>query len=226
MSTNSIDCIKIDHGSQPIEYSVIWLHGLGADGHDFVPIVSELRLPKELSVRFIFPHAPVMPVSVNNGYEMRAWYDITSLSIDRQVDRTGIVRSVAAVELLIESEIESGVPAQHIFLAGFSQGAVIALNTGLKTTKRLAGIIALSGYLPFADEAIAAANPVNRDTPIYIAHGTQDPIVPFVLGETAATELQAAGYAVSWHSYPMAHSVCPTEIADISAWIQKYCGGM
>lgn len=200
---------------------VIWLHGLGADGHDFVPIVPELQLPPSLPVRFIFPHAPIMPVTVNGGYAMRAWYDIYGVSIDTKIDAAGITNSVRQLEQYIAHEIEQGIPTANIVLAGFSQGAVIALTTGLGYTQTLGGIIALSGYLPLADHVLQHANPANMSTPIFLAHGTQDTIVPFKLGEMTREHLEKAGYKVSWHDYPMPHSVCNEEIRDISQWLQS-----
>ncbi len=200
--------------------SVIWLHGLGADGNDFKPIVPELNLPANLPLRFIFPHAPLQPVTINNGYVMRAWYDIVSLKIDEHADQKGIQNSVRQLERLIENEEKRGIPAEKIVLAGFSQGAVIALATGLCFTRKLAGILALSGYLPHAEQVIAKASPANQATPIFIGHGTEDTIVPFFLGHTTYETLKKHAYQVSWHSYPMPHSVCASEIKDISDWLQ------
>lgn len=201
--------------------SVIWLHGLGADGSDFIPIVPELRLPESLGIRFIFPHAPIMPVTLNHGYEMRAWYDIYGLDRNAKIDTPGIAASVRRVEHLIEQEIKQGIPSDQIIVAGFSQGAVIALSTGLTFTQPLGGIIALSGYLPNAKFIIETASPANQTIPIFLAHGTEDTVVPYALGKAAYLTLEEAHYAVDWHSYVMGHSVCPQEINDISLWIKK-----
>lgn len=205
--------------AKPAQRSVIWLHGLGADGSDFVPIVSELQSTQHLNIRFIFPHAPIMPVSINNGYEMRAWFDIYDIAIAAKIDESGISNSIKQLEKLIDKEVERGIPTENIIVAGFSQGAVIALNTGLCYSKKLAGILALSGYLPMADKVLQNASKINRDTPIFLAHGSEDPIVPYALGKATYASLQQAGYPVTWHSYPMPHSVCPEEIDDIAKWI-------
>lgn len=206
--------------SQPAKHTIIWLHGLGADGNDFVPIVPELQLPSSMAVRFIFPHAPTMPITINNGHEMRAWYDIASLDIDRNnVDYIGIAKSNAFINDMIEQEVARGIPTENIILAGFSQGAVIALTTGLLYHKKLGGILALSGYLP--PEALIKANAANKKTPIFLAHGSDDPVLPFALGMAAHAGLSEAGHDVDWHSYPIPHSVCAPEIHDMSRWIQK-----
>ena len=200
--------------------SVIWLHGLGADGSDFVPIVPELKLPGHLGIRFIFPHAPVMPITMNQGYEMRAWFDIQALSLQAVIDVQGIAQSVEQVAELIEQEKARGIPNHKIILAGFSQGSVIALNAALTYPERLGGVIALSGYLPMAAQLLQKAQPVNKDLPIFVAHGTEDSLLPYALGKATYVSLQEAGYPVAWHSYPMAHSVCEKEIVDISQWLQ------
>lgn len=204
--------------SIPAKKSLIWLHGLGADGYDFVPIAQELALPDEFGMRFVFPHAPVIPVTLNNNYMMRAWYDIESLSLDAKIDKQGIEQSVAAISQLIQREESRGIPTPHIVLAGFSQGAVIALTTALTYTKPLGGVIALSGYLPFAEEVLRKAS--HDALSIFIAHGTTDPVVPFALGQAAYLALKDH-YQVSWHSYPIAHSVSTKEIADIRQWLLK-----
>lgn len=198
--------------------SIIWLHGLGADGHDFEPIVPELNIAP--SVRFIFPHAPQRPVTVNGGYVMRAWYDITSTRIEAEQDAEGIAGSAIQVEALIAREIERGVPAGRIVLAGFSQGGAVALHAGLRYGEALAGILALSTYLPLAEHLSAEAAPANRGTPIFMGHGTADPIVPIALGHASRDRLSGAGYCVEWHEYAMAHSLCPAEIADIGQWLR------
>jgi len=200
--------------------TVIWLHGLGADGNDFASIAPELHLPQHFKIRFIFPHAPIMPVSINNGYEMRAWFDIHPTGISAQADSAGIQQSVQQIGQLIEHEQQRGIDPANIMLAGFSQGAVIALTTGILYPQRLAGVIALSGLLPNAAEIIAIGSAANKTLPLFIAHGTQDPVVPAALGQAAATQLKQADYPVSWHNYPMAHSVCLEEIRDISQWMQ------
>jgi len=214
-----LPCIEID-APQP-KSSVIWLHGLGADGSDFVPIVPELRLPESLGMRFVFPHAPVMPITMNQGYEMRAWFDIFELSIQAEIDETGISRSVEMVHRLIQQEISRGIPTNRIFLAGFSQGSVIALTTGLSYASPLGGVIALSGYLPLAEKVLQHAHPVNSQLPIFIAHGMDDTVLPYALGKATYVALQQAGYPVDWHSYQMAHTVCAEEVADISSWLQN-----
>jgi phospholipase/carboxylesterase len=200
------------------EVAVIWLHGLGADGHDFEPLVPELMWPGAPVIRFVFPHAPIRPVTINNGMAMRAWYDIVSLTSHRGQDRQGIEQSMRAVGRLIEREKERGVDASRIVLAGFSQGGAIAMQLALRYPERLAGLIALSTYLlgeePNADHA------ANRDLPVFIGHGTHDPMVPFRLGESAAERLSSLGHPVEWHSYPMPHAVCPQEIADLASWLR------
>lgn len=199
------------------KYSVIWLHGLGADGQDFVPIADELKLP--VAVRYLFPHAPRRPVTINGGFVMRAWYDIAGNDISAQQDAAGIHASQMAVDALIEHEIERGVSPQHIFLAGFSQGGAIALHTALRRSEPLAGILALSAYLPLAETARYEASTSSRKTPIFMAHGRQDPVIPCALGLASKEELLALGYAVAWHEYPMQHSVNDQELSDIEAWL-------
>jgi len=203
------------------ERIIIWLHGLGADGNDFAPIVPELRIPDTLNVKFIFPHAPVMPVTINNGYEMRAWFDIQHPDLSLNIDQSGIEQSIESINKLINDEIDQGIAAENIMLAGFSQGAVIATLTGILFPERLAGVIALSGLLPNAEPIINRGSAANRSMPIFMAHGTQDQIVPLLFGEAAHQTLVKAKYPVEWHTYPMAHSVCPQEIMDISKWIQQ-----
>src|SRR3990167_181888 len=206
----------------PAQHTIIWLHGLGAAGNDFVPIVPELHLPSHHTIRFIFPHAPIMPITLNNSYGMRVWYDLYSLNNNHRVDETGIAQSVLSITELIEAEIARGISSTHIILAGFSQGAAIALTTGICYSQALGGIIALSGYLPLTN-TVDQASSANRKIPIFIAHGTHDPIVPYLAGKTAETLLQQAGYPVSFHTYPMAHSVCGEEIKDIGQWIKIHC---
>ncbi|MBX3708332.1 MAG: carboxylesterase [Gammaproteobacteria bacterium] len=213
-----LSCVEIEPANTA-KRSILWLHGLGADGNDFAPIVPELNLPSSAAVRFVFPHAPIIPVSINNGYPMRAWYDIYHLSIDSRVDKVGIAQSVISIQQLIEREVSRGIPTHNIFLAGFSQGAVIALTTALCYSHPLAGVIALSGYLPAASETLENANPANHQIPIFLAHGTEDPIVPFTLGNATYAIVKQASYPVTWYSYPMPHSVCTAEIRDLSAWL-------
>jgi phospholipase/carboxylesterase len=211
-------------GAENPTHSVIWLHGLGADGNDFMPIVPVLTAPEWPPLRFVFPHAPVMPVTINGGMAMRAWYDIKGMDIADKQDETGIRASMQAVEALIEREIERGVSAGNIILAGFSQGGAVALNLGLRHAQRLGGIVALSTYLPLADALADERSAANADTPIFWGHGSQDPVVPQALGEHSRDTLQALGYTIDWHSYPMAHQVSVEEIADLRSWLGARLG--
>jgi phospholipase/carboxylesterase len=215
-----LQCIEIESAPQPTA-AVIWLHGLGASGDDFAAIVPELDLHGCAPIRFIFPHAPVMPVSINNGYAMPAWYDIKNVDLVRQEDAGGIHASARAIEALIAHEVARGITAKHIVLAGFSQGCAMALHTGLRHPARLAGIMALSGYLPLADTLATERHPANFNTPIYMAHGTADPVVPLARAESSRQALTALGHPVQWHTYPMPHSVHPQEVADISRFLQS-----
>jgi phospholipase/carboxylesterase len=199
--------------------AVIWLHGLGADGHDFVPIVPELRLPPDLAARFVFPHAPVRPVTINGGMEMRAWYDITPDM--RRQDDAGIRASEKIVQGFLSREIAAGIPADRIVLAGFSQGGAITLHTGLRQPQALAGLLALSTYLPLPEAFAREALPARSDTPILMCHGQHDGMLPLQLGAWSRDVLQERGYDVTWREYPMQHQVCEEEIADISAWLQQ-----
>jgi len=208
----------------PPTAAVIWLHGLGADGFDFVPIVSELRLPESLPVRFIFPHATPRPVTINNGFVMRAWYDIKGFGPERPEDEAGIRESEGVVRQYMEQQIAQGIAADRIILAGFSQGGAIALQTGLRYPQRLAGIMALSTYLPLRATVAQEASQANRDVPILMCHGTYDPVVVPQMGEMSRDILRGLGYSIEWHSYPMEHSVCMDEIADISRWLQARLG--
>ncbi len=212
---NKLDCVVLEPASKAT-HAVIWLHGLGADANDFIPLVKELRLPD--TIRFIFPNAPVMPVSINQGYPMPAWFDIYCDRIISKIDDNGILKSTVTIQGLIDGEIQRGIPANKIILAGFSQGALIAMTAGLNYPETIGGVIALSGYLP-----IDCLTPPNdtRQTPVFIAHGTQDNVVPFSLGETSYQLLKTHGYPVDWHSYPMTHTVCSEEVVDISQWMQK-----
>jgi phospholipase/carboxylesterase len=202
-------------------YSVIWLHGLGADGHDFAPIVPELVAPDWPALRFVFPHAPTRPVTINGGMPMRAWYDIFAFDAKARQDEAGIRASIAAVEALIAREVERGVPAERIFLAGFSQGGAIALAAGLRHAQPLAGIIALSTYLPLADSLAAERSAAHAAIPIFQAHGSNDPVLILQRGLDSRAALEALGYRVEWHSYPMPHSVCAEEIADLRQWLGR-----
>jgi phospholipase/carboxylesterase len=199
--------------------SVIWLHGLGADGHDFEPIVHELDLA--LAVRFVFPHAPMMPVTINNGMVMRAWYDIAATDLGRHEDEAGVRASQAALEELIARERSRGVSAHRIVLAGFSQGGAIALQTGLRYPDRLAGIMALSTYLPLAGTVAGESQAAHRDLPIFMAHGELDPIVPVVRARDSRAFLEELGYPVEWHEYRMPHSVCVEEIGHLGDWLRR-----
>ena len=212
--------IEIESAPQPTA-AVIWLHGLGADGNDFAALVPELDLRNCPPIHFVFPHAPEMPVTVNAGYVMPAWYDILGAGLVQRQDAAGIHRSAAAITALIEHEISRGIPAQRIVLAGFSQGSAMALHTGLRFPKRLAGIVALSGYLPLAESLAVERSFANTDTPILMCHGSMDPVVAPQRGEASRDRLIALGYAVQWHSYPMEHSVHPREVADISAFLAQ-----
>jgi phospholipase/carboxylesterase len=216
----SRDVVEVETGRAPAS-AVIWLHGLGADGHDFEPIVPELVLPGERALRFVFPHAPMRPVTLNGGYAMRAWYDIAAIDRRAPEDESGIRTSQAAVETLIRRENARGIAVERIVLAGFSQGGAMALFTGTRCSERLAGIMGLSCYEVLARRFAAERVPANQSTPVFLAHGTQDPVVPLELGEEAYRQLQAAGYPVEWHTYSMPHAVCPQEIADIGAWLRR-----
>lgn len=215
-----LETIESETGPQP-RATVIVLHGLGADGNDFVPIAQELDLAAAGPVRFVFPHAPVIPVTINNGYRMRAWYDILGMDLVKREDEGGLRRSLGQVEQLLEREEERGMPAHRIVLAGFSQGCAMALMTGLRHRSRLAGIVGMSGYLPLAPTTPGERSDANALTPIFMGHGTQDNVVAADRGRASRDALQAMGYDVEWHEYPMAHSVCMEEIADLNAWLLK-----
>lgn len=198
--------------------AIVWLHGLGADGHDFEPIVPELHVADGL--RFVFPHAPVRPVTINAGFPMRAWYDITSLDGQPPRDEAGFRASVAGVHGLLDRELASGLPPERVFVAGFSQGGSVALFAGLTYPRRLAGIVGLSTWMPFAEALDRERTEVNAATPVWLAHGSLDPVVPEAGGRRAAELLRGFGLPVEWHSYRMPHAVCPEEIADLRAWLQ------
>jgi phospholipase/carboxylesterase len=204
----------------PVSASVIWLHGLGADGHDFVPIVPELRLPHAPGIRFVFPHAGVRPVTLNMGMRMRAWYDIKTLTAEGRVDEAGLRESVSRLEALIAAERAQGIASRRIVVAGFSQGAAVALHGALRHGDPLAGILALSCYLPLQATLAAELSEANRATPILMCHGQQDPVLPVALGVMACNWLRAAGYRVEWKEYPMQHQVCLPEIQDIAQWLR------
>jgi len=221
--TSLLPYVEIESAPQPTA-AVIWLHGLGADGHDFASLVPELDLSGCPPIRFIFPHAPSMPVTVNGGYVMPAWYDILGPNLISQQDAAGIQASERAIVALIAHEVARGIPAEHIVLAGFSQGCAMALHTGLRLPQRLAGIMALSGYLPLVDRLAAERHPANAQTPVFMAHGTQDPVVVLARGEASRDALATLGQPVQWHSYPMPHSLHPREIADISAFLAQVLG--
>ena len=216
-----LDAVEITTGSEPTA-AVIWLHGLGADGHDFEPIVPELQLPSDLQLRFVFPHAPIRPVTINGGMHMRAWYDIVSLDSEGRADADGVRERTAILEALIAREIERGVPAQNIVIAGFSMGGAIAIHTALHTSHRLAGLMALSTYLPIPGDVETSTG--GRDLPVFAAHGTFDPMVLHQWGKASADSLAAAGFTVEWHEYPMQHAVCAEEIEDIRTWLLKVFG--
>ena len=218
--TKLLPRLEIESAPQP-DAAVIWLHGLGADGNDFAALVPELDLRNCPPIRFVFPHAPELAVTINGGYLMPAWYDILGADLVQRQDSAGIHRSAAAITALIGNEIARGIAANRIVLAGFSQGCAMALHTGLRYPQRLAGIMALSGYLPLADSLASERTIANADTPILMCHGSMDPVVAPQRGAASRDRLGAMGYAVQWQSYPMEHSVHPQEIADISAFLQR-----
>ena len=207
-----------ESGRSP-RHSIIWLHGLGADGSDFAPIAYELKLP--VPVRYIFPDAPLRPVTINGGMVMRAWYDIAAPEIDARQDAAGIRASQSLIEELVAREVEQGIARGNIFLAGFSQGGAVALHTALRQTVPLGGVLALSAYLPLADSAAGEVLAATRDTPIFMAHGRSDPLIPCALGRGSRDALLRLGYTVEWHEYPMPHSVCEEELRDIGDWLSR-----
>lgn len=213
-----LSCVINETGPNPV-VSILWLHGLGADGHDFAPIVPQLVDPAWPAVRFVFPHAPVRPVTINGGMAMRAWYDIRSLSLSERADAEGVRASIADVEALIAAQTADGIPAERIVVAGFSQGGVIALQAALRHRARLLGVIGLSCYLPLTDALAAERSAANANTPILLMHGVDDPVVPLTLGEHARDTLQAWNYRVEWHPYPMQHQVCLAQILDLRRWL-------
>lgn len=218
--TTLLECHETAVGENPV-YSVIWMHGLGADGYDFAPIVPELQLPASPGVRFVFPHAPVQPVTINNGMMMRAWYDIKLPNLALREDETGIRQSEQAIRALIQRENQRGIPTSRIVLAGFSQGCAMSLHTSLRLEEKLAGIVGLSGYLPLADMLDKERQAANHQTPIFLAHGTMDPVVTINRAEASRDKLGALGYDVRWHTYPMPHSVSAQEVFDIAAFLRS-----
>jgi len=223
MTETLLEAIEIETGKNP-SAAIIWMHGLGADGNDFVPIVRELKLAATPAIRFVFPHAPMRPVSINNGYVMRAWYDVTYGDLEgksKRPDESGVRASEREIVKLIARERTRGIAAENIVLAGFSQGGALALQTGLRYPDALAGIMALSTYLPLAETLAPEASQANRRTPIFMAHGTQDPVVSYAWGSASRRMLEDLGYPVEWHEYPMPHSVCLEEVNDVAAWLGK-----
>ncbi len=217
--TAPLETVEVETARDP-EACVLWLHGLGADGHDFEPIVPVLDLPERPAIRFVFPHAPLQPVTLNGGMVMRAWYDVYGLEGARREDEAGVRASQARVEVLIARERTRGVPAARLVLAGFSQGGAIAFQAGLRHPERLAGIMALSTYLPLAGTLAAEAHAANRDVPIFMAHGAHDPLIPRERALRSRDLLLEQGYRVEWHEYRMAHEVCDAELRDLSAWLR------
>ena len=223
MTTDLLETIEIETAPNPMA-AVIWMHGLGADGNDFAPIVPELGLGAQPSIRFIFPHAPTMPVTINNGHVMRAWYDVIPGDLEgrsRKTDEKGVRASQAAIDKLIARENKRGIKTRNIVLAGFSQGGVIALQTGLRCPERVAGIMALSTYLTLAETLPAEASAANKDVPIFYAHGTHDPMIPLAMATSSRDKLIALGYKIEWHDYPMQHSVCAEEVQAIGTWLRR-----
>lgn len=219
-----LETIERETGPDP-RWAVIWLHGLGADGNDFVPILPELVRREWPGIRFVFPHAPVRPVTINNGVAMRAWYDIRELDLANRADEQGVAESRAQVEALIAREGERGIPPARIFLAGFSQGGAVTLATGLRRSDPLAGLVGLSTYVPAAQGAKAALAEGATRQPVFLAHGTHDPVVPFRAGRQSADLLRGLGFEVEWHDYPMQHSVCAEEIAALGDWMSARLAG-
>ncbi len=217
MSDALLETVEVATGPAPA-LAVIWLHGLGADGNDFAPIVPELLL--QTDVRFVFPHAPVRPVTINGGMPMRAWYDIYGFGREAIEDSAGIRASAEAVSALVDREIERGVPAERVVLAGFSQGGAIALHAGLRDARALGGVLALSTYLPLATTLPTEKSAANADLPLFMAHGSSDPVIPLALADASRRLLEAQGYRVEWHAYPMPHAVCAAEVRAIGEWLE------
>ena len=219
-----LECVEVATGPAPVA-SVIWMHGLGADGYDFVPVVKELEINKlpglEAGVRFIFPHAPMRPVTINNGMVMRAWYDIKMVDLMRQEDEAGLRASQAECEKLIANEVARGIPAKRIVLAGFSQGGAITLQTGLRHQERLAGLMVLSSYLPLASSVAGEISAANKDVPVFMAHGTHDPMIALARATASRDQLKQLGYAIEWKEYPMEHSLAMEEVRDVREWLGR-----
>jgi phospholipase/carboxylesterase len=215
-----LETVEHETGPAP-QWSVLWLHGLGADGHDFAPIVPELVRKDWPALRFVFPHAPVRAVTINNGMRMRAWYDIRDMNLANRADETGVDESVAQTEALIAREVARGVPASRLLLAGFSQGGAIALATALRRTQPLGGVVALSTYLPMVDRLVQETMATAHTQPLFMAHGQFDPVVPYAGGDFSARKLRELGFNVDWHAYPMAHQVCAEEIRDLGDWMER-----
>lgn len=220
----TLETLELQTPTEPTA-SLIVLHGLGADGSDFVPVCEALDMSPLLEqgggLRCVLPNAPVMPVTVNGGYRMPAWYDIRGTALDRQEDEAGLRASQQAIEALIAREIARGIPASRIVLMGFSQGCAMALMTGLRYPERLAGIVGLSGYLPLLPSTEAERHPANAGLPIFLAHGLQDPVVPLARAQAARAELERLGHTPEWHEYSMEHSLCNEEIEDLNVWLQR-----
>ena len=220
MSKTELTTVEIEPVNQT-KTAIIWMHGLGANAHDFEPIVPYLNIPPELGLRFVFPNAPQRPITINGGYIMPGWYDILSMSIDRSEDEAGIRDSEHAIQSLIQREQERGIPAEKILLAGFSQGGAMALHTGLRYSETLGGILALSCYVPLLPTLAQERHPANQQIPIFMAHGQFDDIVPLALGQASAKQLRELGYQTEWRDYPMRHEVNMDEINDIGAWLRR-----
>ena len=215
-----LDALEIETAPNP-DAAVVWMHGLGADGHDFEPIVPELGLPARPGIRFVFPHAPLRPVTINQGHVMRAWYDVRALAGVRREDEAGVRQSARQIEALVERERQRGIAPRRLVLAGFSQGGAIALHVALRYPERLAGVLALSCYLPLAATLATEAAPANRDVPIFWAHGLHDPMLPLAMAEQGREQVAAIGYRIEWHQYPIPHSVSAEEIADVARWLGR-----
>ena len=220
MSAPQLETVEVEP-REPADAAVLWMHGLGADGHDFESLVPELRLQASPAVRFVFPHAPVRPVTINGGHRMRAWYDIAGFDRRAAQDAAGIRDSAAALGELVRRERERGIPAERIVVAGFSQGGAMALFLGPRWPERLGGVVALSSYLPFGEMLAAEAHPANAAVPVLMAHGSFDPIVPLAMGEASRDKLRALGYDVDWRSYPMPHSLCAQEVEDVREFLLR-----
>ena len=216
----ALETVTVETGPKP-SYTVIWMHGLGADGHDFEPLVPELLDEGMPAIRFVFPHAPVRPVTINNGYAMRAWYDLIGIDRRSAEDFRGISESADAISGLIHREHARGITSDHILLAGFSQGGAMALHLATRHPDSFAGVIALSCYLPLSRELTRSRNGANQATPIFMAHGTQDPVVPYMLGDESRQLLEGAGFRIEWHSYPMPHALCEQEVADLRDFLRR-----